>query len=184
MNRVEKIRRVISILQTMQYPNEHIKPIIVDSSERIVDLLWAKTNIYEGPLYDGLQNNDWSVISVLVGNWLLESYINITKNNENLKTDIDTFYNKHYMVKFSLNLLRGLVSEGLVDNLNEKDIASLNALSVFTETNFQGLLNAFENLFQGACTCFGTRKSKVQNELEQMSEKQGLLATSMNRLKN
>jgi len=177
----KKLGRVIEVLKEMNYPNEHIQPVIMGNIERLGFLMWGKSASYEGPLHNGLQRNDWPLITVLVSNWLMESYVDLMKHKDVLKEDIDIFYDKQYMAKFSINLLKGLIKNGAISGITEQEVEVLDTLDKFIMTDIQVIID-FAERTGGCCGCFGSGNKNLKTELQDMSVKQGTLATSVNKL--
>lgn len=180
---MEKTNTVIEILQKMEYPNEKIRECIVDRASRIVHLLFDKTDNYEGPLHNGLQNNDWPSITVLVGNWLTESYMTMVRDSSLLTQDVELFYDRKYMTKFSMTFMRYVMESDIIDGVSPEDLKKLEVFYNIVEGDIGSVLEVVEKTIQSTC-CSSFRMSKITSKLESLSEKQGLLATSLNAMKN
>lgn len=172
MDRIQKIKTLIDILQEIEYPNDAIKPVIIDKCERLYILMWEKTDAYTGPLFDGFQKTDLPVITVLLGNWLMESYIDVMKNKQILKKDLDDFYNKTFITGFSIQLFKGIVSHDMIEGIGLADLEVFERLHDFIESDMQDILNLAEQLLIGRCCgCFGNKNAS--KKLQEMSDNKG-----------
>jgi hypothetical protein len=72
---------MITIIKNIDEMPDFLKEngIIIKECLRLYYLLYEKDANYEGPLYDGLQKNDWTMILFLLTNWLVESIHDISK---------------------------------------------------------------------------------------------------------
>lgn len=185
---MSKAEIVVNILKSLEMPSETIRKHLVDNVDRFVHLLWGKTDKYEGPLYDGLQKNEWSIVTVLVGNWAMESYVDFLKDEQVLKHDIELFMSKQYLANFSISLLKGIIKEGIVPGTDETEadildkIQQIPSIYKFIEEDLEKLKKEVEVLFQSCCwgKC---NYGKIKHQILAWSDDKGTLATIINKIK-
>lgn len=179
---------IINILKELKLPSENIEKHLIGNIERFVHLLWGKTDVYEGPLYDGLQKNEWSIITVLVGNWAMESYFDLLKDKEVLREDIELFMTKQYLANFSISLLKGILKAGLVPGTDDTEIAILDKIQQipsiykFIEEDLDKLREQVDTLFKNTC-CGKCNYKKIKQQILALSDDKGTLATIINKIK-
>lgn len=175
------IKKIQLLLNGLDYPSDNIKMVVLSTTERLHYLLWSNDETYVGPLADGLQQQDYSVLVVLVSNWLMESYFTMIKNQTVLREDIEVFYDRRYLTLFSISLLKSVLRSGLIPNVNESDVELLDAVVNFVQTDVSDMLQLMEKIVQRTC-CSNFRTTKITNELKLLSEKQGKVASSVSRM--
>lgn len=183
-----KTEVVVDILKGLDLPSNTIRKHLIGNVDRFVHLMWGKTEIYEGPLYDGLQQNEWSIVTVLVGNWAMESYVNFLKDEQVLKQDMDLFMSKQYLANFSFSLLKVVLKEGIVPGTDETEIEILDKIQQipsiykFIEEDLEKLKKEVETLFQSCCwgKC---NYGKIKKQILAWSDEKGTLATIINKIK-
>lgn len=86
MDKNEQLKNILSSIQDLP---EFLKQ--ENQISRLYYLLYGKDKDYEGPLYNGLQENEWSMISLLIANWVMEVFHQVKPkelkrnvNNKNL----------------------------------------------------------------------------------------------------
>jgi hypothetical protein len=169
-------------------PSKTIEKHLVGNIDRFINLMWGKTDNYEGPLYDGLQKNEWSLVTVLVGNWAMESYVNFLKDGQVLKTDIDLFMTKQYLANFSISLLKGILKAGLVPGTDETEIIILDKIQQipsiykFIEDDLGKLKGDVDLLFKSSC-CGTWNYKKIKKQILLLSDDKGTFATIINKIK-
>lgn len=179
---------IVNILKELDMPSDTIRKHLVGNIDRFVHLLWGKTDNYEGPLYDGLQKNEWSIVTVLIGNWSMESYIDFLKDEHVLKQDIELFMTKQYLANFSFSLVKSILKEGLVPGTDQTEIEILDKIQQipsiykFIEEDLDKLKREVESLFQSCCwgKC---NYGKIKKQILSWSDDKGTLATIINKIK-
>lgn len=179
---------VVKVLNELDTHSETIRKYLVDHSSRLVHLLWGNTDEYEGPLFDGLQKNEWSIITVLVGNWVMEVYTDVLKDKDVLRDDILMFFSKQYLANFCFSLLKGIVKSGLVPGAGEDALKSIDlimripAIYKFIEDDLRIVIGQVDDLLNQIC-CSKSNKKKIIKSIKELSDKQGALATLLNKFK-
>lgn len=188
MTSKDKQTIIVDILKTIEVPSDKIRTNIILNLSRLIDLLWSKSDKYEGPLYNGLQENEWSIIVVLIGNWVMESYGTIMKDKDVLKSDLELFTRKEYLTVFCISLLKGIIKEGLVPGTDEKEIEILDkiqqipAIYNFIQDDLGKLKDQVKELFDQVFCC-KCNYSKIKQTIMELSNSQGVLATTINKIK-
>lgn len=185
---MDKKEIIIDILTNLEMPSKTIEKHLIGNVERFVYLLWGKSDRYEGPLFDGLQKNEWSIVTVLVGNWAMESYIDFLKDEMVLKEDINLFMSKQYLANFSISLLKGVLKSGLVPGTDETELIILDKIQQipsiykFIEEDLDKLKGEVDLLFKSSC-CGTCNYKKIKKQILVLSNDKGALATIINRIK-
>lgn len=78
MDKLQQITDALNSLEDLPDFFKQIQNDISTHSSRLYYLLYGKDNKYEGPLYNGLEKNEWTMITLLVSNWLVETIHDIS----------------------------------------------------------------------------------------------------------
>lgn len=163
-----------------------IKKTIENNVERLVFLLCGKNSDYEGPLYDKYEDNEWLTISLLISNWLLESYNEIKKNKKIAEYNIKVFFQKENITKLSLYIIKKIIEHALIPNIDSKLVLGhINAyentemIRIVIENEVERLIEAMYDLILNNCMC--CNKNKGKKILEQRSYEHGKVSKIVNR---
>jgi len=179
---------IIDILKNLKMPSKTIEKHLIGNTERFIHLMWGKTDHYEGPLFDGLQKNEWSIVTVLVGNWAMESYVDFLKDENTLKEDVKLFMSKQYLANFSISLLKDILKSGLVPGTDETEVIILDKIQQipsiykFIEEDLDKLKGEVDLLFKSSC-CGKWNYTKIKKQILALSDDKGTLATIINKIK-
>jgi hypothetical protein len=185
---MSKTEIIVDILSNLDMPSKTIEKHLIENIDRFIHLLWGKSDKYEGPLYDGLQKNEWSIVTVLVGNWAMESYVDFLKDEQVLREDIELFMTKQYLANFSISLLKGVLTAGLVPGTDETEIIILEKIQQipsiykFIEEDLDKLKMQVDVLFKSSC-CGTWNYKKIKQQILILSNDKGALATIINKIK-
>jgi len=175
-------QKIVKLLESLKYPSDAIKNQIVSTSSRLEYLLWGCDKTYFGPLLDGYQNTDIPSIILLVSNWLLESYLSMQKNQEVLKKDAEEFYDPDYLTRFSIGLMKSILTSGLIPKVTKKDILLFDSIYGFVVDDVEDLLNLVEQVVQRTC-CSSFRVTSITDRLKKLSIKQGGYTRTLRRIR-
>ena len=185
---MSKVNIIIKIITNLNMPSKTIEKHLIGNIERLIQLLWGKTDIYEGPLFNGLQSNEWSIISILVGSWAMESYTDILKDKEVLKSDVNLFMSKEYLANFSISLLKGILSSGLIPGVDENEIDILDKIQQipsiydYIKDDLDKLKTEIDLLFKSCC-CGTCNYNNIKKQILILSNNKGKLSTIINKIK-
>lgn len=180
------LKELTNIINDIPIDVPFIKKTIENNVERLVFLLWGKDADYEGPLYDKYEDNEWLTISLLISNWLLESYNEIKKNKKIVEYDIKVFFQKENITKLSLYTIKKIIEHELIPNIDsELVLGYINAyentemIRTVIENEVERLIEAMYDLILNNCMC--CNKNKGKKILEQRSYEHGKVSKIVNR---
>ena len=113
MNQLNAIRGTILGLRDLPDGISDIQDQLGANAERLYYLLYGKERKtgYEGPFYNGLENDDWLAITQLVIGWLIESIYSIreAKYRQNIRKLFYEYSLSHTGITLVISLLRNNV---------------------------------------------------------------------------
>ena len=176
------------IMNSAPAPSELIKKHLNNNVSHLLYILWGKSDAYEGPLFDGFQKNDWALIIMVVGNWVMEVYTNILQDKAILQKEVELFASKKYVTELSFYIVEELVERKVVPGLDQDDldlirtIKGVQPLYDAIERNIGAIIAAMESLMGvSCCGCFKKNNlKKVAAEARKRSEEQGKMAAMEN----
>ncbi len=112
MSKLEQINQLLSSLDDLPEFFKQIQNDLVQNSERLFYILYAKNDNYEGPLYNGLQDNEWPMITLLVANWLVEVIHKVKPSA--YKQNIDRLFYEYNITEVACKILRSLIKGNLI----------------------------------------------------------------------
>lgn len=180
MNKLEQIHQVLRNLEDLPEFFQQIQNDLVKYYERLYYLLYAKNDNYEGPLYNGLQDNEWSMITLLVANWLIEVIHNVKPSA--YKQSIDKMLYEHNITQVASKILISLIKNNIIPVPKEKQgiiLAILENPDVlnFVNNQLEIILNKLKS-----CWCGVVRPSN--NTVIQITNETGIRCTFANSIKS
>lgn len=178
--------KLIKIIDETPVNINIIRRILIQQTERLYFLLWGKDNSYEGPLYDKYEENEWFSITILITNWLIECYEKINKNKNILENETKEFFSKNNITKLSLHIVKQIIQEGLIYNVDKKQIIMYIEIYEKSEVARNIIENEIEKLVESLYDliidkCCGYSKINVTKKLQEKSVMHGKVAKIANR---
>jgi hypothetical protein len=181
---------LISIIKSLPVPDGVILKHLSENADRLLYILWGKTDTYEGPLFDGIQRNEWAMIFLVVGNWSLEVYNSVIKDKTAIMDQVDLFFTKEHLTKFSFALVKEIINRDIVPGVVPEDVNIINQLEnipelyKFIEKGISLILEGFSKLLKTTCciNCLvkcGVKKVD-QAKVEELTNTQGTAAMMAN----
>lgn len=202
MSKIEELKKIILELNISENVNSNsllnaIKPYISDKLNRLEYLLWEKDEKYEGPLYDGYQENEWISISILIGIWFMEIYQTVKLNkkniqqssglvNQNIDELIDNFFSKQNISILSCKLIHLILDMNLVPmNNTQKQLILISLMNSQTllviqeglEKNVDKIKNLVNNVLNSCFNCCNT-----DDDIQNISENVGTQSIMFNKI--
>jgi len=160
MDKVQQISDAINSIQDLPEFFKLIQSDIATHSTRLVYLLYGKDNNYEGPLYNGLQNNEWTMITLLVSNWLIETIHSVKPREYN--QHIRELFFQYNLTEVSIKIVIVLINSGIFPlSLEEKAIVLALLHSQHTISFLNNQIESILNQLQSWCKCFGIGHNKI-----------------------
>ncbi len=157
MNTIEQIKLVLNNFSSDI-------PYIETYSERLYFLLYGKNDKYEGPLYNGLQPNEWPMIILLISNWLYE-----VKETNKITISI---------TQVSCEILKSLIKSNVIKiSLEEQYI-------VYTILKNQQVINFVDNELEKITSKFTTCCHIFTPNIKTITNETGTRCTFANSIKS
>lgn len=150
MSKLEQINQVLGSMEDLPEFFQQIQNDVVKYSERLYYLLYAKNDKYEGPLYNGLQDNEWPMITLLVANWLVEVIHKVKPSA--YKQNMDKMFYEYNITQVASKILSSLIKSNIIPVSEEKQGITLAILENPQVLNFvNNQLEIIINKFQSGC---------------------------------
>ena len=170
--------------------SEATKTLLRDSLNsklaRLEDLLWGKTLVYEGPLHDGYQRNEYKALSVMIGSWLMESYPVISKVASAEKEEFKALFSSNKLSIFAKSFLIATfrhklvhVGEDWIGRLS-KDLTSNITSALFGRV--EGLVEMYDGALGECCSIWRDTMKRSLAVVETFTERRGAISTELNAL--
>ena len=160
MDKVQQISDAIISIQDLPEFFKLIQSDISTHSSRLVYLLYGKDNNYEGPLYNGLQKNEWAMITLLISNWLIET-IHSVKPRE-YDQHIHELFFQYNLTEVATKIVIVLINSDIFPLSPEEKLIVLALLhSEHTISFLNNQIESILNKLQGWCKCSGTSHKKI-----------------------
>ncbi len=122
---MDKLQQITDALNALDDLPEFFKLIQNDlstHSARLYYLLYGKDSHYEGPLYNGLDKNEWTMITLLVSNWLIETIHDISPSQ--YQKNIHKLFYEYNLTQVAAKIVIAFINEGIfpVGSDEEKDL--------------------------------------------------------------
>ena len=154
-------KQVHDILEDLDVIPDEMKDVLVETSDRLCNLLFDKTDEYTGPLSDGFQIEDIMAIVQIMGNWVLESYIKVLQSGRD--GSVDELFNTTTLVHICIELLL---------SLQKKDVLSIElthrfmmkSISKLFHPSMDDMLTTIKRYMEPSCSCLSStskREKKV-----------------------
>lgn len=140
-------------------PSDKAKSILVDSSDRLSDLLFTQTHDYTGPLVDGFQINDITAIIQIIGNWVCESYVTILHSKD---VSVEDVYNTRSIINFSVDLLLALHEKKIIQVEIVHRYMLKTMITLFYPA-MEDMLGKIEKHMYSSCSCLVLQKRREKN---------------------
>ncbi len=174
MTKIEQIADAIDSIQEIHPVFKEITNDLIKQSSRLYYLLYEKDRNYEGPLYNGLQKNDWTMITFLVTNWIIETlHINSKIKYEKIKKDLIDYG----VTKFAIQIIKALIIKDIIEmQQSEKPLV---LLFLDNEEILHFVNNQIEKIITKISNCCISRKTVLK-----ITNKTGNKCTFANDLKS
>lgn len=178
MDKIQKISVAINSIEDFPEFFQSIQNDIVTNSSRLYYLLYGKDSKYEGPLYNGLQSNEWPMILLLVGNWVIET-LHLIKPKEYEKNIRQLFFD-YEITDVACKIILALIQSDVI-SLSEKEkmfvvtLLENQAVINFVNNQIEVILNKIKNY-----CCFSPSHKKIVK----ISNKTGNKCTFINSVKS
>lgn len=154
--------------------------------DRLEDLLWGKTLVYEGPLHDGYQRNEYKSLSVMIGSWLMESYPVVDKVVTAEKEEFKALFSSNKLAIFAKAFLLATfrhklvhVGEDWVVSIS-KDLTKNITSALFGKV--EGLVGVYDTALGECCSIWSDTMKRSLAVVEMFTEKRGAISTELNSL--
>jgi hypothetical protein len=183
--------KINEIINNVPISIKIVKDVLINRSDRLIYLLWTKNENYEGPLFNSYQENEWSSIIILLGDWLLESYIELMKKKKNITKEVKDLFEVNNIVKLSTYILKSILESSILGNKNMLDnLGILNNLDKFPKifemlrTEISEHMNLITNLTDGCCCTGKCNVNKVLKNMFKLAEETGKISAKINMILN
>lgn len=177
MNTLNAIRSTILGLKDLPDGIAKIQEQLGDNAERLYYLLYGKERKtgYEGPFYNGLENDDWLAITQLVIGWLVESLYCI--KGSNYKGNIRKLFYEYSLSHTGISLVVSLLRNNV---FNPSDKGKV--LALLHDQRCVAFINSqVEDVVEEIDRKTGLFKGK--NKVQQIVNKLGYFCTVINSMK-
>lgn len=167
---MDKLQQITDALNSIEDLPDFFKQLQNDLSThsgRLYYLLYGKDNHYEGPLYNGLEKNEWTMITLLVSNWLVETIHNISPRK--YQQNIHKLFYEYNLTQVAIKIVVAFIEQDILPVESEEEkivvLTLLNNPQIVNFLNKQ--LETILNRIQKLCGCFPPRHTtivKVTNE--------------------
>jgi hypothetical protein len=161
MDKLQQISDALNSIENLPDFFKQIQNDLTTHSTRLYYLLYGKDNKYEGPLYNGLEKNEWTMITLLVSNWLVETIHDISPRK--YQQNIRKLFYEYNLTQVAIKIVVSFIDQGIfpIDNEDEKAviITLLNNPQIVNFLNKQ--LESILNRIQKLCGCFPPRHKTI-----------------------
>ncbi len=173
MEKLEQFEQAINSIEDFPDFFKQIQQDIAKQSKRLHYLLYGKDNKYEGPLYNGLQSTEWTMILLLVSNWIIEVvYLIKPKQYEHIFD--------YQITTVACKILLALIQSDIISLSQEEKIIVLTLLQNQEIINFvNDQIELVLTKVKKCCGCFQKRQNFVK-----ISNKIGNKCTFINSVKS
>lgn len=162
MNTLQKIINTINSINDLPDFFKLIQTDISKHSTRLYYLLYGKDNNYEGPLYNGIQETEWPMITLLITNWLIET-IHLIKPDDYKKKIQQKLFLEYNIITVATKIVIAFLKNNIFP-ISDDD---KNYIILILENEYiiKFLNNEVEIIFnkikQSCGCCFSTSKKSI-----------------------
>ena len=142
---MDKLQQITDALNSLDNLPEFFKLIqddLATHSSRLYYLLYGKDKNYEGPLYNGLDKNEWTMITLLVSNWLIETIHDISPSQ--YQKNIHKLFYEYNLTQVAAKIVIAFINEGIFPVNGEEE-----KLLIITLLGNEHIINFLNNQVEG-----------------------------------
>lgn len=168
MDKHEQLKNILSSMEDLPEFFKQNQENLARESSRLYYLLYGKDKDYEGPLYNGLQENEWSMITLLISSWVIETTHKIKPKEYN--KNIRQLFFDHNVTEYACKILITLINNNIIpisnDDHKQKIISLLGNQKIIQFVNNQ--VEMILNKIKKCCGCLPPQNKafvKISNEI-------------------